>query len=111
QSLQDRAAVGHRPLPLAGDLPGRLSGRDVLAAAARIQRRPEQLAQHARRRLSERAPADDPRHRRHVEGLMQSPKDFVCNGSLIGWNAYAERIGCGYEEPMQASFVIDERGW
>ena len=40
---------------------------------------------------------------------LQSPKDFVVNGSLIGWNAYAERIGCGYEEPMQASFVIDER--
>lgn len=40
---------------------------------------------------------------------LQFPKDFIVNGSLIGWNAYAEAKGFGYEEPMQASFVIDDR--
>lgn len=39
---------------------------------------------------------------------LQYPKDFIVNGSLIGWNAYAESKGFGYEEPMQASFVVDE---
>lgn len=39
---------------------------------------------------------------------LQHPKDFIVNGSLIGWNAYAEGKGFGYEPPMQCSFVIDE---
>ena len=34
---------------------------------------------------------------------------FIQNGSLIGYNDFAERIGCPYEDPMQTSFVIDER--
>lgn len=31
------------------------------------------------------------------------------NGSLIGWNMFAEYMGCEYEEPQQASFVIDSK--
>lgn len=35
----------------------------------------------------------------------------VCNGSLIGYNAYAQKIGASPEDPMQAFFLIDkERG-
>lgn len=37
------------------------------------------------------------------------PGDFMQNGSLIGWNLYADSKGLAYEEPVQASFVIDER--
>jgi len=40
---------------------------------------------------------------------LQFPKSFVQNGSLIGWNSFAEAIGCSYEDPQQVSFVIDER--
>ena len=28
---------------------------------------------------------------------------------MIGWNDFAERIGCPYEDPSQTSFVVDER--
>ncbi len=38
---------------------------------------------------------------------LQAPKLFVGNGSLIGWNDFAERIGCEFESPQQCSFVID----
>ena len=31
------------------------------------------------------------------------------NSSLIGWNAFAETLGFGFEPPMQASFVVDEK--
>ncbi len=35
----------------------------------------------------------------------------VTNGSLIGYNAYAQKIGASPEPPMQAFFLIDqERG-
>ncbi len=34
---------------------------------------------------------------------------FIVNGSLIGWNDFAERIGCPFEVPAQTCFVIDER--
>jgi len=38
-------------------------------------------------------------------------KNFVSNGSLIGYNAYANRIKASYEEPQQAFFLIDrDRG-
>lgn len=40
---------------------------------------------------------------------LQNPRRFVVNGSLIGWNAYAEEIGCSFQEPLQCSFVIDEK--
>lgn len=33
----------------------------------------------------------------------------VGNGSLIGWNGYADRGGFGFEQPLQASFVIDAK--
>jgi len=44
----------------------------------------------------------------HHHELMY-PRLFVQNGSLIGWNAYAERLGCAYQDPLQCSFVVDER--
>jgi hypothetical protein len=37
------------------------------------------------------------------------PKHFAMNGSLIGFNAFAAMLGCEFEEPMQASFVIDAK--
>ena len=37
------------------------------------------------------------------------PGNFIVNGSLIGYNDFAERIGCPYEIPAQTSFVVDER--
>lgn len=40
---------------------------------------------------------------------FQGGLGYVVNGSLIGWNAYAEWLGVRYEEPMQTSFVIDSR--
>jgi len=33
--------------------------------------------------------------------------NFICNGSLIGYNAYALNIKADYEEPQQAFFLID----
>lgn len=44
----------------------------------------------------------------HLHSLMY-PKGSIYNGSLIGWNDFAEWIGAGYEDPMQTSFVVDER--
>ncbi len=32
--------------------------------------------------------------------------NFVVNGSLIGWNAYALSIGANYEAPQQAYFIV-----
>lgn len=34
---------------------------------------------------------------------------FVRNGSLIGWNLFAEFMGCEPELPRQASFIIDSK--
>lgn len=39
-----------------------------------------------------------------------SSKQFVCNGSLIGFNPYAISIKAGYEKPQQAFFMIDQQG-
>lgn len=44
----------------------------------------------------------------HYHELMY-PKTFIQNGSLIGWNDFAEWLGCTYERPQQASFVVDSR--
>lgn len=33
---------------------------------------------------------------------------FVCNGSLVGYNAFAEEIGASPEKPKQAFFLWDE---
>ncbi len=43
----------------------------------------------------------------HIHTLMY-PKN-IYNGSLIGWNSFAEWIGVGFEDPMQCSFVVDEK--
>ena len=37
------------------------------------------------------------------------PPRLITNGSLIGWNSYADAKGFGYEPPQQASWLIDER--
>lgn len=42
----------------------------------------------------------------HLHSLMY-PRGSVFNGSLIGWNDFAEHYGLGYEDPMQSSFVVD----
>lgn len=34
--------------------------------------------------------------------------DFIVNGSLIGYNAYALRVKARYEPPQQAFFVVDQ---
>ena len=35
--------------------------------------------------------------------------NFICNGSIIGYNAYALRIKADYEEPKQTFFLIDKK--
>ena len=40
---------------------------------------------------------------------LQFPKSFIGNGSLIGWNAFSETLGFGFEPPQQGSFVVDDR--
>jgi hypothetical protein len=40
---------------------------------------------------------------------LSFPGPFIVNGSLIGWNDFADRIACAYQEPLQASFVVDSR--
>jgi hypothetical protein len=35
--------------------------------------------------------------------------NFICNGSLIGYNAYAVRIKAPYERPQQAFFLVNKR--
>ncbi len=36
-------------------------------------------------------------------------RDIEMNGSLIGYNAYAQRIGARFEEPAQSAFMIDSK--
>lgn len=33
--------------------------------------------------------------------------DFICNGSLVGWNEFAFSIGADYEQPKQVFFLVD----
>ena len=35
--------------------------------------------------------------------------NFICNGSLIGWNAFAQSIKADFERPRQALFLIDKK--
>lgn len=35
--------------------------------------------------------------------------DFICNGSLIGYNAFALSIKADYEKPRQALFLLDKK--
>lgn len=47
-----------------------------------------------------------------VFGHFHQLKDggnFICNGSLIGYNAFALSIKADYEEPKQVLFLIDKR--
>lgn len=47
----------------------------------------------------------------HFHQQMMDCGNFVSNGSLIGYNAFAISIKAAYEEPKQSFFVIDkERG-
>lgn len=36
-------------------------------------------------------------------------RDFVCNGSVVGYNSYAKRIACEYEPPQQAFMLFDKK--
>lgn len=36
-------------------------------------------------------------------------RKFCRNGSLIGWNPFADFTGCEFEPPQQASFVVDSK--
>jgi hypothetical protein len=40
---------------------------------------------------------------------MKDGGNFLCNGSLIGYNAYALSIGADFEPPRQTLFLIDKR--
>ena len=44
----------------------------------------------------------------HFHSYIQDPA-FVCNGSLIGWNAYADRLNVNYEPPKQTFFLLDKK--
>ena len=44
----------------------------------------------------------------HFHQYVPTPR-FICNGSLIGFNAYAVSIKCKYERPQQSFFMIDEK--
>lgn len=35
--------------------------------------------------------------------------NFMCNGSVVGWNTYATFIKAGFEKPKQAFFLIDKK--
>lgn len=35
--------------------------------------------------------------------------NFMCNGSVIGWNTYATFIKAGFEKPKQAFFLVDKK--
>lgn len=39
---------------------------------------------------------------------LQFQSRFVCNGSLIGYNQFAQRFGCEPEAPRQAFFLMDK---
>ena len=38
---------------------------------------------------------------------MRDGGNFICNGSLIGWNSFANFIKADYEKPKQVFFLID----
>lgn len=40
---------------------------------------------------------------------MKDGGNFLCNGSLIGYNAYALAIKSDYEPPRQTMFILDKR--
>lgn len=44
----------------------------------------------------------------HFHQVM-SDRNFVVNGSMIGYNAYAQAIGASWEPPAQAFYLLDKR--
>lgn len=40
---------------------------------------------------------------------MRDGGDFICNGSLIGWNEFANFIKADFEKPKQAFFLVDHK--
>ena len=40
---------------------------------------------------------------------MKNGGNFITNGSMIGWNAYAIRIKADFEKPKQAFFMVDKK--
>lgn len=40
---------------------------------------------------------------------MRDGGNFICNGSMIGYNAFALSIKADYEEPKQALFLLDKK--
>jgi len=40
---------------------------------------------------------------------MRDGGNFICNGSLIGWNEFANFIKADFEKPKQAFFLIDHK--
>lgn len=44
----------------------------------------------------------------HFHSYLQD-SSFLCNGSLIGWNAYADRLSVDFEPPKQTFFLIDKK--
>ena len=40
---------------------------------------------------------------------MRDGGNFICNGSVIGWNEFANFIKADYEKPKQAFFLIDHK--
>lgn len=45
----------------------------------------------------------------HYHQLFQATKDCIVNGSGIGYNAYAQGIGAGFEKPLQGYCLIDQK--
>lgn len=45
----------------------------------------------------------------HYHSLQQATRNCIVNGSGIGFNAYAQRIGASPEEPMQGFNLIDSK--
>ena len=45
----------------------------------------------------------------HYHQLFQATKTCIVNGSGIGYNAYAQAIGAGFEKPLQGYCLIDQR--
>lgn len=45
----------------------------------------------------------------HFHGMKVDGDLFVCNGSLIGWSAYAVAIKADYEKPRQVFFLVDKK--
>lgn len=44
----------------------------------------------------------------HFHSYIQDPA-FLCNGSNIGWNAYADRLSVDFDAPKQTFFLIDKK--